>query len=317
MKNRRNRRCRNRNFCKDSCGEVTRLACYGDNMLNYPQTSNADYRDLFISHASEDKENFVRPLANALIAEAVQVWFDEFELQIGDSLRQKIDEGLRRSRYGLVVFSPTFFEKHWTQYEMDGLIARQMAGERVILPIWHRLTRDEIALQSPSLTDIISLNSSTDSVEVIASKVATVVKRSTPLRPSPQPATQSSAVDRAFGVFYVAPSDTEEPPPGPIEKDSMGWFHNTEGWKSMVASDQELEYLIQGQTLRVRLDWGNSLSGDEISAQQLINNGQPFALTIRSSDGHQRYITSVENTTPGGNWLGRSNPSGWMVFNIR
>ena len=286
-------------------------------MLNYTQASNADRRDLFISHASEDKENFVRPLANALIAEAVQVWFDEFELQIGDSLRQKIDEGLSRSRYGLVVFSPTFFAKHWPQYEMDGLIARQMAGERVILPIWHRLTRDEIALQSPSLTDIISLNSSTDSVEVIASKVATVVKRSTPPRPSPHPTPQSSNVDRAFGVFYIAPSGTEEPPPGPIEKDPMGWFRNTEGWNSMAANDQELEYLIQGQTLRVRLDWGNSMSGDEISAQQLVSNGEPFALTIRSSNGHQHYITSVENTTPGGNWLGRSNPSGWMVFNIQ
>ena len=281
------------------------------------QPSDTEYRDLFISHASEDKDDFVRPLVHALVEEGLQVWFDEFELHIGDSLRQKIDEGLRRSRYGLVVFSPTFFEKHWTQYEMDGLIAKQMAGERVILPVWHRLTRDEIAQQGPSLTDIISLNSSTDSAEVIASKVAAVVKRSTPAHPARQPATQSSDVDRAFGVFYIAPSGTEEPPPGPITKDPIGWLHNTEGWKSMVNNDQELEYLIQGQTLRIRLDWGNTLSGDEIFAQQLIGKGVPFALTIRSSDGQQRYLPSVENTTPGWNWMGRSNPSGWIVFNIR
>ena len=286
-------------------------------MQNRILAGGTDYRDLFISHASEDKENFVRPLANALVAEDVMVWFDEFELQIGDSLRQRIDEGLRRSRYGLVVFSPAFFEKHWTQYEMDGLIARQMAGERVILPVWHRLTRDEIAQQGPSLTDIISLNSSTDSVEVIASKVAAVVKRARLSSPSPQQATRSSDVARAFGVFYVAPYGTEEPPPGPIAKDPMGWFQNTEGWKSMVTSDQELEYLIQGRTLRVRLDWGNTLSGDEIFAQQLIGRGVPFALTIRSSDGQQHHLPSVENTTPGMNWMGRSNPSGWMVFNIQ
>ena len=85
----------------------------------------------------------------------------------------------------------------------------------------------------------------------------------------------------------------------------------------MVTSDQELEYLIQGQTLRVRLDWGNTLSGDEIFAQQLVGKGVPFALTIRSSDGRQRYLPSVENATPGWNRMGRSNPSGWMVFNIR
>jgi len=279
---------------------------------------NFEQRDLFISHASEDKDGFVRPLVQALRNEGLTVWFDEYELEIGDSLRQKIDEGLSRSRYGLVVFSPTFFQKHWTQYEMDGLIARQMAGERVLLPIWHRLTRDEIAQQSPSLTDIVSLNSSIDSVEVIASKVAAVVKRSTLTRSSPQPIAQQSNVDRAFGVFYIAPAGTPEPPPGPIEKDPMGWFRDTEGWKSMVSSDQELEYLIQGQTLRVRLDWGNSLSGDEIFAQQRLGGGEPFALTIRSSDGHQHFLPSVENTTPGRNrMMGWSNPSGWMVFNIR
>ena len=281
-------------------------------------SSNFEQRDLFISHASEDKESFVRSLVRSLTNEGLSVWFDEFELQIGDSLRQRIDEGLSRSRYGLVIFSPAFFEKHWTQYEMDGLIARQMAGERVILPIWHRLTRDEIAQQSPSLTDIVSLNSSNDPVEAIASKVAAVVKRSTLSRPSHQPVTQSSDVDRAFGVFYVAPAGTPKPPPGPIEKDPMGWYRNTEGWRSMVSSDQELEYMIQGQTLRVRLDWGNSLSGDEIFAQQRIDSGEPFALTIQSSTGHQHFLPSVENATPGRNWMmGRSNPSGWLVFHIR
>ena len=281
-------------------------------------SSNFEQRDLFISHASEDKDNFVRPLVQALTDERLSVWFDEYELQIGDSLRQRIDEGLSRSRYGLVVFSPTFFEKHWTQYEMNGLITRQMAGERVILPIWHRLTRDEIARQSPSLTDIVSLNSSNDSVEVISSKVATVVQKSTSARPTTRPVTQSGDVDRAFGVFHVAPSGTEEPPPGPIQKDPMGWFRNTDGWMSLVANDQELEYLIQGQTLRVRLDWGNTLSGDEIFAQQLIAKGEPFALTLRSSDGHQRYLQSVENATQGRSWMmGGSNPSGWLVFNIR
>ena len=281
-------------------------------------SSNFEQRDLFISHASEDKDSFVRRLVQALRDEGLTVWFDEYELQIGDSLRQKIDEGLSHSRYGLVVFSPAFFAKHWTQYEMDGLIARQMAGERVILPIWHRLARDEIAQQSPSLTDIVSLNSSTDPVEAIASKVAAVVKRSTPAGPNPQTAAQPSDVGRAFGIFYVAPSGTEEPPPGPIQKDPMGWFRNADGWMSVVANDQELEYLIQGQTLRVRLDWGNTLSGDEIFAQQLVSKGEPFAMTIRSSEGRQLYLPSVENVTPGRSWMmGSSNPSGWLVFNIR
>lgn len=286
-------------------------------MISHSQITNTDRRDLFISHASEDKEGFVRPLVQALTKEGLTVWFDEYELRIGDSLRGKIDEGLSHSRYGVVVLSQAFFTKGWAQYEMDGLIARQTAGERVILPVWHRMTKDEISQQSPSLTDIIALNSATDSVEAIASKIAARVRGATLASPSPQPAMQSNDVARAFGVFYVAAAGTEEPAAGPIEKDPMDWFRDTRGWKSLVASDQELEYLIQGQTLRVRLDWGNSLSGDEIFAQQLTNRREPFALTIRPATGGQNYFPLVENTTPGHNWMGRSNPSGWMVFNIQ
>ena len=58
--------------------------------------------DVFISHASEDKEEVVRPLANALRKAGLKVWYDEFELHIGDSLRRKIDQGLAKSRFGIV-----------------------------------------------------------------------------------------------------------------------------------------------------------------------------------------------------------------------
>ena len=72
-----------------------------------PETSeaNADEYDLFISHATEDKEGIVRGLVTALRERGVDVWYDEFELRIGDSLRRKIDQGLARSRFGLVIVS--------------------------------------------------------------------------------------------------------------------------------------------------------------------------------------------------------------------
>ncbi len=80
--------------------------------------------DAFISHASEDKEEFVRPLAEALHEAGFSVWYDVFSLKIGDSLRRSIDRGLADSRYGIVVLSSAFFEKNWPQYELDGLIAK-------------------------------------------------------------------------------------------------------------------------------------------------------------------------------------------------
>jgi len=66
-------------------------------------------RDVFISHASEDKASIARPLTDALIVAGFSAWFDEYELKIGDSLRGKIDEGLKNSRYGIVILSKSFF----------------------------------------------------------------------------------------------------------------------------------------------------------------------------------------------------------------
>ena len=81
-------------------------------------------------HASEIKI-FV-PLANALMEHGLNVWYDEMTLRIGDSLRQKIDKGLANSRVGLVVLSPSFIKKGWTNYELDGIVTRTVSGEQVL-----------------------------------------------------------------------------------------------------------------------------------------------------------------------------------------
>ena len=125
-------------------------------MANGPENWDDKQYDVFISHASEDKD-FVDPLANKLRDAGLRVWYDSFELKIGDSLNQSINYGLSQSRFGVVVLSPTFFKKHWTQHEMNGLVARQMSGQRVILPIWHRITRQEIIESAPPFADTKAL----------------------------------------------------------------------------------------------------------------------------------------------------------------
>jgi len=116
--------------------------------------------DVFICHAWEDKESFVRPLAKALEAKGLRVWFDEFTLTVGDSLRRSIDRGLANSRYGIVVLSPKFFAKEWPQKELDGLASREVSGEKVILPIWHNITAVEVGRYSPTLADRVAVSSS-------------------------------------------------------------------------------------------------------------------------------------------------------------
>lgn len=132
--------------------------------------------DVFISHATEDKDEVVRPLASALVSKGLRVWYDEFELRIGDSLRRKIDSGLARSRFGVVVLSHSFFAKNWPQYELDGLVTREMTGEQVILPLWHRITKNEVMAQSPSLADKVARNTSDFTIEEIANEIADVIK---------------------------------------------------------------------------------------------------------------------------------------------
>jgi hypothetical protein len=103
------------------------------------------------------------------------VWYDEFVLRIGDSLRRTIDKGIRSSRFGFVVLSTSFFQKGWPQYELDGLVTKQVGGQQVILPVWHEVDRQEVASYSPSLADTVALRTSDYSVEEIARQIAEVV----------------------------------------------------------------------------------------------------------------------------------------------
>ena len=127
--------------------------------------------DVFICHASEDKDSFVRPLAEALRKNHLEVWYDEFSLLIGDSLRESIDKGLAKSRYGIVVISPAFFMKKWPNRELNGLVAREMSGDHsVILPIWHNISLQQIVENSPPLADRKAVDTK-EGLEVVCSEL--------------------------------------------------------------------------------------------------------------------------------------------------
>ena len=128
--------------------------------------------DVFISHASEDKDTIVRSLATEYVNLGLKVWYDEFTLRIGDSLRQKIDRGLARSRVGLVVLSPSFVAKGWTNYELDGIVTRAVSGEQLLLPIWHNITKQEVIDFSPSIADKVARSTATHTVAEIAAEIA-------------------------------------------------------------------------------------------------------------------------------------------------
>lgn len=133
--------------------------------------------DVFVSHASEDKNSVARPLAEALRDHRLNVWFDEFELKIGDSLRRKIDKGLSNSKFGVVILSKSFIKKGWANYELDGIITKSVSGQQVILPIWHDITKQEVIDYSPSLADKLARNTAINTIQEIADEIKEVICR--------------------------------------------------------------------------------------------------------------------------------------------
>jgi hypothetical protein len=131
--------------------------------------------DVFISHASEDKSVFVTPLANALKKYGLKVWFDKFTLKVGDSLHRSIEKGLARSRYGVVVFSPKFLAKNWPMAELNGLFAREMEGQKVILPVWHKISSARMKRVLPMQADKYALRSS-DGIEAVARSLVETIR---------------------------------------------------------------------------------------------------------------------------------------------
>lgn len=136
--------------------------------------NEASSHDLFLSHAGEDKETIARPLKESLESVGYKVWFDEAELTLGDSLRSKIDEGLRTCRFGIVVLSPAFFRKPWPKAELDGLSAREAQGVKVILPIVHGLTHEELAARSPTLAGRIFVETE-KGLDVVVASIARAI----------------------------------------------------------------------------------------------------------------------------------------------
>ena len=150
--------------------------------------------DVFISHASEDKQGFVGPLAKALIDAGLKVWYDRFELKLGDSLRVRIDQGLANSRFGVVVLSKDFFAKNWPKTELDALVTRENSeGKKVILPIWHGVEAKDVQQFSPILASKLAARS-VDGINAIVAQIVDVCNED-----NSKPASVFQ-VDRDFGL---------------------------------------------------------------------------------------------------------------------
>ena len=129
--------------------------------------------DVFVSHAWEDKESFVDEFVQALRDRELKVWYDTTKMKWGDSMRAKIDEGLRHSRFGVVILSPNYIaeEKYWTKAELDGLFQLESINGKVLLPIWHNLTKKQVMDYSPIIAGKLAMNTASLTPDEIADKL--------------------------------------------------------------------------------------------------------------------------------------------------
>lgn len=152
------------------------LASNQSSMNLYNQADESEY-DVFISHASEDKSPFVEDLVKALQDRNVKVWYDSLNIAWGDSLKSQIDNGLKRSTFGIVVLSEAYIKKGWTQYELEGLFNIEMTKGKTILPIWHNITKQQVMDFSPTLAGRKALTSATMTADEIADTFVELINK--------------------------------------------------------------------------------------------------------------------------------------------
>ena len=143
--------------------------------MNYIIKEDRSIYDVFLSHASEDKDEVARPLAEMLQKRGLKVWYDETELKIGDNLVGKINAGIRDSRFGILVLSNSFFNKRWTKHELNILENLMVTDNHVLFPILHNITIKEIRNHRASLANIFARSTTTHTIEEIADEIYEVI----------------------------------------------------------------------------------------------------------------------------------------------
>ena len=285
------------------------------------QPASPEQADTFICHASEDKETMARPLHKALTDIGLHAWLDESDIPWGESIRQNIDIGLSQCKSATVILSRIFFSKYWTQYELDGIFQRRMSEGMPVLPIQHGITIEEIRSHSPSLAGLRLLNSNDYSIEQIAEAISERLggPRSSTQQPTGQPviSAPSGRANLRRDLYRTHRNAQCFPTRLVPERHGFASLGQPSGWVRMVDNDEELEYVIDRDKLRVQLDRRGQWNGGELQADQLSESGNPFSMIIRR-DGNPKFTCHHWSVPQIRGFLySPGSPSGWRTFQIQ
>ncbi len=133
-----------------------------------------DLRDVFLCHAWDDRQGPAKELHDLLEAAGVKVWFSEKDLGLGVPMMRAIDKGLANSRIGLVLVTPALLNRLPKEGVADKELSALLAGNRLV-PIVHNTTYVALRDISPMLASRTGLDTTEDSMAVVAAKIAELV----------------------------------------------------------------------------------------------------------------------------------------------
>lgn len=143
------------------------------------EEENVPEYDVFVSHAWEDKEDFVDDFVDALRNLGIKVWYDTSQIKWGDSMRERIDDGLKKSRFGVAILSPNYIaeNKYWTKAELDGLFQLESVNGKTLLPIWHNLTKQQVMNYSPIIANKKAMTTALMTAQEIAEELLNLIPK--------------------------------------------------------------------------------------------------------------------------------------------
>ena len=127
---------------------------------------------IFVSHSSDDKVDYVDDLVEEIKSLGITVFYDTDVISWGDNLKEKIDTGLKNCELAVIVISPSYFGREWTEYEIQTLLKRQDAEKnKLIMPILYNTSKDDFVKHYPLLKDILFKYSKSQSKRKLAEEL--------------------------------------------------------------------------------------------------------------------------------------------------
>ena len=138
--------------------------------------------DAFISHAVEDKIPIANELCARLERAGLKIWYSGKELGVGDSIEKTIERGLNRSRYGIVILSPTYLAKNWTIREFYTLLAKEIEEHKVILPVLYNIGVDDLRKKDLLMADRFAVHADRG-LDFVADKLVGEIQKQKAVKP--------------------------------------------------------------------------------------------------------------------------------------